>query len=101
MLEQIFGYLLPPLTVLQKEGMSKLFFLIDNSIQMFYDSSEILTKADDFEMHLLNTLITPRVLLMSERIKNSDQGDKLMIAKSDSYHVPGQLEIAINEAIYK
>lgn len=100
MLEQIFGYLLPSLTVFQKEKMSRLFSLIDNSIQMFYDPSEISIRANDFDMHILNTLIVPRVTLISERIKNFDQVNKLMVIKSDSYHVPGQLEIAINEAIY-
>jgi hypothetical protein len=67
---------------------------------MFYDPSKIFIQANDLEMHLFNTLISPRVTLINERIKNSGQGERLIIAKSESYHVPGQLEIAINETIY-
>lgn len=99
MLEKIFGYLLPSLTMTQKSDMSKLFGLIDNSIQMFYSPSEIFIQANDFDFHLLKNLITPRVTLINERIKKHDHPNQLLQVKSDAYHVEGELEIIINKNI--
>lgn len=61
MLEKIFDYLLPSMSVFQKENFSSLFRLIDNSIQMFYTPSELLINASDYEMHILQALITPKI----------------------------------------
>ena len=67
---------------------------------MFYSSSEIQIHANDYDMHLLNTLITPRVALISEKIKNHDYDEQLLKIKSDAYHIDDELEVIINNKIY-
>ncbi len=100
MLENIFGYLLPPMNVFLNESYSNLFKLIDNSIQIFYTPSEMFINASDHEMHILQMLITPRVNLMREVIQIGTPSDLIKL-KCDAYHVEGQLELIINKKIYE
>lgn len=101
MLEKVFGYLLPPMTKFQTENFLSLFKLIDNSIQMFYISSELFIDASEYELHILNSLIQPRVELMQQAIRSSSESNESMILQCEAYHVPGKLELEINKNIYK
>lgn len=101
MLEQVFGYLLPEMSVFEKELFSLLFQYIDNSIQIFYTPSELFTIASDREVHLLNSLIHPRVKLMCEAIKVASNQGELINLQCDAYHVEGKLSVTINNKIYK
>lgn len=99
MLEKLFSYLLPPMTAFQQENFSGLFKLIDNSIQMFYTPSELFISASDYEVHILNSLIIPRVALMQQVIANSCTSNLIKL-KCDAYHVNGKLELMIDKNIY-
>lgn len=101
MLEKIFGYLLPPMTIFQREKFSNIFKFIDNSIQMFYRFSELFIMATDYELHLLNTLIRPRVELMQKNIQIHTYSNELIHLQCSAYHVEGKLELIINKDIYE
>lgn len=100
MLEKVFGYLLPPMTVFQTENFLSLFKLIDNSLQMFYTPSELFIDASEYEVHILSFLIQPRVELMRQAIRPSKL-DELMNLRCEAYHVSGKLELEINKNIYR
>src|SRR3990167_4650174 len=100
MLEKVFGYLLPPMTVFQEENFLGMFKLIDNSIQIFYTPTELFINASEYELHVLNTLIQPRVELMRQAIRLSDPVE-LINLRCEAYHVPGKLELEINKNIHK
>lgn len=100
MLEKIFGYLLPIMTVFQSENFFSLFKLIDNSIQMFYTPSELFIDASDYELHIFDTLIRPRVEAMRAAISVPKESGLIKL-QCDAYHVPGKLELIINKNIYK
>lgn len=99
MLEQIFGYLLPAMSVSERLSFSNLFKFIDNSIQMFYTDSELYIPASNVEINLLNYLITPRVQLIRENIQNN-LGESMRL-ECDAYHVEGKLELTIDKNIYE
>lgn len=101
MLEKIFGYLLPPMTVFQAETFFSLFKLIDNSIQMFYTPSELFISASNYELHLLHSLIQPRVERMRQVIQGESSPHELMNLECEAYHVAGKLELMINKNIYQ
>lgn len=101
MLEKIFGYLLPSMTIFQAENFCTLFKLIDNSIQMFYSPSELFVTASNHELHLLHSLINPRVELMYQVIQDKSSPHELIKLKCDAYHVAGKLELKINKKIYE
>lgn len=101
MLENIFGYLLPPMSVPQEKMFSSLFKLIDNSIQMFYTPSELFINASDYEIHLLSSLITSRVQLMRQSIISAGNIKELIKLQCDAYHVEGKLELTIDKKIYE
>ena len=100
MLEKVFGYLLPPMTMFQEENFSGLFKFIDNSIQIFYTSSELFINASQYELHILSSLIQPRVELMRQAIRLSDPVE-LINLRCEAYHVPGKLELEINKNTHK
>lgn len=100
MLEKVFGYLLPSLTIFQNENFSGLFKLIDNSIQMFYTRKELFIDASEYETHLLHSLIYPRVELMRKAIQAGPLNDLLKV-QCEAYHVEGKLEVLINKIIYQ
>lgn len=101
MLEKIFGYLLPAMDMFQKENFSNMFKLIDNSLQMFYTPSKLLVKASDFECHIMNSLIQPRVELIQQLIKHPINEEKLIKIKCGAYHVNGTLDLLIHKKIYE
>ena len=100
MLEKIFGYLLPAMTVFQEENFLSLFKRIDNSIQMFYTPSELFVEASEYELHILSSLIQPRVELMRQAISSSELAE-VMNLRCEAYHVPSKLELEINKNIYR
>jgi hypothetical protein len=85
MLEKIFGYLLPAMTVFQEESFLSLFKRIDNSIQMFYTPSELFVDASEYELHVLSSLIQPRVELMRQAIRSSSKSNELMNLQCEAY----------------
>ena len=100
MLEKIFGYLLQPMTVFQEEKFLSLFKRIDNSIQMFYTPSELFVDASEYDLHILSSLIQPRVELMRQAIRLSEPVE-LINLRCEAYHVPDNLELEINKNVYR
>lgn len=99
MLETLFGYLLPSMSLLQKERFRSIFKKIDNSIQMFYTPSEIYVNASSDDIYLLNSLMLPRIQHIGRAVKG-DYTDLLSIT-CDAYHVLGELKLVIDRNIYK
>ena len=100
MLEKIFGYLLPKLTVTQEIFFKEIFKLIDNNIQMFYSPTELHTCASNFEMDILHELINPRIMLMYQECQLSGKGELIKV-KCNAYHVKGKLELVLSKSIYE
>lgn len=88
------------MTVFQEENFLDLFKLIDNSIQIFYTPSELFINASPYELHILSSLIQPRVELMRQAIRLFDPIE-LINLRCEAYHVPGKLELEINKNIHK
>ena len=88
------------MTMFQEENFSGLFKFIDNSIQIFYTSSELFINASQYELHILSSLIQPRVELMRQAIRLSDPVE-LINLRCEAYHVPGKLELEINKNTHK
>lgn len=98
MLEKIFGYLLPKMSSFESKCFVSLFSMIDNRIQMFYEKSELLINASEYEAHILNFLIKPRVALIRQVIKSGPCD--VFNLQCDAYHIPGKLELMISKDIY-
>lgn len=95
MMEALFGYLISPMSVFEKNVYNRILSRIDNSIRLFFDDKELLTPSDALDC-LLMDFIQIRIEKMLQQIK----GDSPIAIRCKSFHVEDELKIEISKELY-
>jgi len=98
--EQLFGYLLPPLTEEELKSYRSIFILTDNMIQVFYSPQSAKIPPNLWETYITESLIKKRLNLINLAISSPQKGENITI-RSLSYHIEEEMELTLRKDIYQ
>lgn len=99
MQEQLFGSLLPPMTINEHKNYKAIFEVISNMIQLFYAPNMMAAEPTEQEKDIIFQLIKPRIATMYEVVKPRSYGDTKVI-KCHAYHYDDDLELTLDLELY-
>lgn len=96
MMEALFGHLIQPMNVFEKNVYRRILSRINNSITLFFNDHELLTPSDQLD-HLLMDFMKIRVEKMLLQVK----GNAPILIRCKSFHVEDELQIDIAKRHYE
>lgn len=97
MLECIFKIIMPRMSADETKLYNMVFSRVDNSVCIFFDNKKLYIPANEMDINIMNDLIAPRITIMNDIVKNSNDCFQL---QARSYHVNDQLQLTICKKIY-
>ena len=99
MQENIFGYLLPTMTLDEKIAYDTIPTMIRNSIQIFYVTETLISEPNWQEKEIIYHLIKPRIEKMYNAVNSGNENTKIKLS-CRGYHFDDKLKLTIDSDIY-